>query len=296
MKITKPFCAMAAVAALLITGCGTEESQTASSPTTSAAAPDRASADGKGFYAPINGLQLYYEVHGAGRPLVLLHGGLGTADTTFVALLPELAKTRKVITVDLQAHGHTGDIDRPLRFELMADDISGLITHLGLGKADVLGYSLGGGVALQLAGRHPELVGRQVVISAPFRSDGWTPEGQAGMAALNPDTMLETPIHALYTATAPNPADWSALVTKTRQLLTESYDWTAQVAAIRVPTLLVLAESDVVRPQHAEELGALLGGARMVVAPGTTHYDMMYRADLLLPAITPFLEQATTPK
>ncbi|GAB4589864.1 alpha/beta fold hydrolase [Nocardia sp. IFM 10818] len=286
--------AAVSLSAILLTGCGTADNNAATTPTSAVSRPDQPSADGKGYYAPVNGLRLYYEVHGSGRPLILVHGGLGTVDSTFGALLPELAKTRKVIAVELQAHGHTADIDRPLRYQSMADDLAGLIGHLELGKADVLGYSLGGGVALQLAARNPDLVHKLIVTSAPYRSDGWLPETRAGMAGMNPEPMLGTPIHAVYARSAPNPSDWPALVTKTRQLLGEDYDWTTDLAAIEAPTLLVTAESDALSRAHAEEMvtrltGADKGTSTLAVVPGTTHYDIMYRADLLLPLFEPFL-------
>ncbi|MFI9509717.1 alpha/beta fold hydrolase [Nocardia sp. NPDC052566] len=290
---------------LLATACTTGETtdtNTAAAKST-AAVLDTASADGKGFYAPVNGQRLYYEIHGAGRPLVLIHGGLSTGEANFAALLPELAKTRKVVAVDLQGHGHTPDIDRPLRYEGLADDIAALITHLGLGKADVLGYSLGGGVALQLAARTPDLVNKMIVASATYRSDGWVPETRAGMAAMDPDAMFGSPIHDVYARTAPNPGDWRALVTKTRRLLTENYDWTAQMATVSTPALFLTAENDALYREHIRDLTALLGSktpsgsrSRLEVVPGTTHYDITYRADLLLPLITPFLDSPATAK
>jgi pimeloyl-ACP methyl ester carboxylesterase len=287
----------AALSVLLLTACGTGAATDAdrASIATYTSVADKPSVDGKGFYAPVNGLQLYYERHGAGQPLILLHGGLSTGESSFGALVPELAKSKQVITVDLQAHGRTADIDRPLRFETMADDIAALINHLGLGKTDVLGYSLGGDVAIQLATRTPDLVNKLIVASAPFRYDGWKPETQAGMAAMNPDAMLETPMYELYTRVAPDPGRWAALVDKTRDLLTESYDWTRQLGAIKAPVLLVTAETDALYPAHAEEFITRLSGrgaasaARLAVIPGTSHYDIMYRADLLVPLINPFL-------
>ncbi|MFE3292267.1 alpha/beta fold hydrolase [Rhodococcus sp. NPDC059234] len=296
-----------ALSAALVTGCtsagaagigigiGIDAGSTGRS-----AGSDEPSADGRGRYAEINGLRLYYETHGTGEPLVLIHGGLNTIDSAFAALLPELAETRQVIAVELQAHGHTVDIDRPMRYELMADDVAGLVTHLGLGKTDVLGYSLGGGVALQLASRNPDLVQKLVVVSAPFQSAGWTPAARAGMAAMNADALLGTPVHEAYTKASPKPEGWTALVDKTRQLLTEDYDWTSEVASITAPALLLVAESDSVLREHAVALASVLGSgatapsgttpARLEIIPGATHYDIMYRADLLLPLVTPFLD------
>lgn len=281
-----------ALSALLVTGCGSTGSTQAQE--TATAATDQASADGKGRYARINGGRLYYELHGTGRPLILLHGGLATAESTFGAMIPELSKTRQVISVELQAHGHTPDFARPMTYEAMADDIAALIGHLKLGKADLLGYSLGGGVALQVAARTPDLVNKLVVTSAPYRFDGWLPETRAGMAAMNPDAMRETPMYQLYAGVAPDRNGWTTLVGKTRQLLTQDYDWTAQLTEIQSPTLLVTAESDAMYPAHAAEMVQRLNsgkaGARLETIKGTTHYDIMYRHDQLLPVIAPFLD------
>jgi pimeloyl-ACP methyl ester carboxylesterase len=258
----------------------------------------------KDSYALVNDLNMYYEIHGSGEALVLLHGGLATIDMLFVQLLPLLAETRQVIAVELQAHGHTADIDRPLRFELMADDIAALIKHLGLERADLLGYSLGGGVALQTAIRHPDVVRRLVVVSATYKRDGWYPEVLAGMASINAEAMVGSQIHEAYARAAPRPEDWPRLSAKLRQLLSEDYDWTEDVAAIKAPTLLVIGDADSVRPAHMMELFGLLGGgkadgamgglpnAQLALLPGTTHFSILARTDLLLPIITPFLNTA----
>src|SRR5207247_10394839 len=141
----------------------------------------RTSSSRKTGYAPVNGLNLYYQIHGTGKPLLLLHGGLG-ATVMFDEVRPALSKDRQVIAVDLQAHGRTGDIDRPLSYDAMADDIAALLKNLGIEKADVMGYSVGGGVALRTAVRHPEVVRKLVLVSTAFRRDGWYPEVLAGMA------------------------------------------------------------------------------------------------------------------
>ena len=263
--------------------------------------------DAAGSYAPVNGLNLYYEIHGRGQPLVLLHGGLGEVGM-FAQLLPALAETRQVIAVELQAHGHTADIDRPMSFELMADDIAALIKHLGLKNADVLGYSLGGGAALQTAIRHPEVVRKLVIVSAPCKRNGWYPEVLAGMAMMTAEAaagMLGSPPHQAYVSAAPKPEDWPVLVGKTGDLLRQDYDWSAGVAAIKAPTLIVMGDADMVRPAHAVEMYELLGGspvilkmdgtmgdlpnARLAILPGTTHFDILFRSDLL-PIVSPFLD------
>jgi len=272
--------------------------------------PHEMNKDAPGSYASVNGLNMYYEIHGTGKPLVLLHGGLATIDVLFGQLLPPLAQTRQVIAVELLAHGHTAVIERPLSFELMADDIAALIKHLGLEQADLFGFSLGGGVALQTAIRHPEVVRKLVVVSAPCKRDGWYPEVLAGMASMNAEAaeaMMGSPMHQAYVSVAPKPEDWSALVAKSGQLLRQDYDWSTAVASITAPTLIVVGDADSVRPAHAVELFGLLGGGKvdgamgglphsqLAMLPGTTHFSILARTDLLLPIITPFLE-APMPK
>ena len=211
--------------------------------------------DGKtsGNYAAVNGIRLYYEFHGAGEPLVLLHGGLGAIEM-FGEVLPLLAQGRQVVAVDLQAHGRTADVDRPLSYETMADDIGALIEQLGFERADVMGYSLGGGVAMQTAIRHPQAVRKLVVVSTPFRRDGWYPEVLAGMGQMGPDAaepMKATPMYALYSSVAPRPNDWPVLLTKLGALLRQDYDWSGDAAAMGTPTLIVVGDADSVRTSHA---------------------------------------------
>src|SRR6266851_2092048 len=186
----------------------------------------------KGAYARVNGLDLYYEIHGSGQPLVLLPGGFMTIEA-MGELVPQLAAARRVIGVELQGHGHTADIERPLRFEFMADDIAALIKHLGLEQADIFGFSLGGGVALQNAIRHPELVRRLVLASTAFKRDGWYSEVLAGMASISVDTFAGTPTYEAYVKTSPRPEAWPIFVAKMRQLLGEDYDWTEAVASLK---------------------------------------------------------------
>lgn len=260
-----------------------------------------------GRYAPVNGLNLYYEVHGTGRPLVLLHGGLGTVEMLLGPLLPPLVASRQLIAVELQAHGHTADIDRPLSFAAMADDIAALIQHLGLETADVLGYSLGGGVALQTAIRHPAVVRTLVLLSTPYQRAGWYPEVLAGMAVMTAEAApawVGSPPHAAYAAVAPRPDDWPVLVGKIGTLLKQEYDWSAGVAALKMPTLIMVGDADSVRPAHAVAMFGLLGGgqrdggidgqgvpnSRLAILPGTTHFTIVERMDLLLPALVSFLD------
>ena len=263
--------------------------------------------DHKGNFAELNGLNLYYEVHGDGPPLVLLHGGLGAVEM-FGEVLPLLAEGRRVIGVDLQAHGRTADVDRPLSYEQMADDVAALIPHLGLDRADVVGYSLGGGVALQTAIRHPDVVRKLAVVSAPFGRDGWYPEVRAGMEQMGPETaepMKGTPMYQLYSTIAPRPEDWPVLLTKVGDLLRQDYDWSEDVAAIGAPTMVVVGDADSVSPAHAVEFFEFLGGgkadagwdgsgmprARLAILPATTHYDI-FRSPALASAVASFLDAA----
>jgi pimeloyl-ACP methyl ester carboxylesterase len=268
-------------------------------------AQTRTTAGLKTGYAPVNGLNLYYEIHGTGKPLILLHGGLGATEM-FDEVMPALSKDRQVIAVDLQAHGRTGDIDRPLSYDAMADDIAALIKHLGIEKADVMGYSVGGGVALRTAVRHPEVVRKLVLVSTAFRRDGWYPDVLAGMAQMGEgaaEAMKQTPMYQLYARVAPKPADWPVLLTKLGEMLRKDYDWSNDVATIKVPTLLVFGDADAVRTAHAVQFFELLGGgkkdggwdgsgmsnARLAVLPGLTHYSI-FSSPALPASVTPFLD------
>lgn len=267
-------------------------------------------ADAGRGYAPVNGLNLYYEVHGAGhtgQPLVLLPGGFMTVEA-MGEIVPRLAATRRVIGVELQGHGHTADIERDLRYEWMADDIAALIRHLGLEQADIFGFSLGGGVGLQTAIRHPEVVHKLALASTAFKREGWYPESLAGMAAISVEGFAGTPPHEEFLKTSPKPDAWPDVVAKMRQLLTEDYDWTPGVAALKTPTLIMVGDADGLRLAHAVEMFELLGGgkgdgdtrglppAELAVLPSTTHvgwappfHGIMSRIGLLVPVITEFL-------
>ncbi len=264
--------------------------------------------DPRGDYADVNGLEMYYEVHGSGEPLILLHGGVGAIEM-FGEVLPLLAEGRQVIAADLQAHGRTADIDRSLSYEAMADDVAALIEHLDLEKADIMGYSLGGGVALQTAIRHPEVVRKLVVVSTPFRRDGWYPEVLAGMEQMGPEAaepMKGTPMYALYSSVAPRPDDWPVLLTKLGELLRKDYEWSVEVAAIEALTMIVVGDADSVRTAHAVEFFELLGGgkadagwdgsgmpnARLAILPATTHYGI-FSSPALASAVTSFLDAPT---
>ncbi|MBZ0289066.1 MAG: alpha/beta hydrolase [Anaerolineae bacterium] len=264
---------------------------------------------GAGQYASVNGLEMYYEVHGEGEPLFLLHGGLGGV-VEFAQLLPALAETRQVIAVELQAHGHTADIDRPLSFEAMADDVAALIGQLGFEKADVLGFSLGGGVALRTAIQHPEVVDRLILISTPYQRAGLHPEFRAGMEAMSAETadaIKETPMYQYYSSVAPDVEHWPTFIGKVGEMMSQDYDWTEAVKGITTPTLIIAADNDDITLSQIVGLYELLGGGvaggmvatpitnQLAILPNTIHFNILYRADLLLPIINPFLNPPAQP-
>jgi pimeloyl-ACP methyl ester carboxylesterase len=256
-------------------------------------------------YAPVRGLNMYYEVHGTGEPLLLLHGGFGLTDM-FSEVLPQIAANRQVIAVDLQGHGRTADIDRPLRLELMGDDVAALITHLGFEHADIMGYSMGGGTALRAAIQHPELIRKLVVVSMPFKRNGWYPEMVASMAQMNTsfaEFMHNTPMHQSYVAVAPHPEQFPVLCGKMGDMLRQDYDWSAEVAALKMPTMIVIGDADGLPPAHAAQFFELLGGgkrdgswdgsgmshSRLAILPATTHYNI-FNSPALIAAVIPFLD------
>jgi pimeloyl-ACP methyl ester carboxylesterase len=247
---------------------------------------------GTGQYAEVNGINLYYETYGTGRPLVLLHGGLMSGEM-FGPILPTLTEHHQVIVPDLQGHGRTADIDRPIDVRLMAGDIAALIDHLGLDRPDVVGYSLGGGVAFQLAVAHPEKIRRLVMASANVRRDAIYPEmleqqGQVGAAAA--EFMKETPMYELYQRVAPRPEDFPRLLDKIGASMAKDFDATDEVRGLQVPTLIVAADADMAPPSHYVEVFKLLdgglrdggwmgegrpkGGHALAILPGLTHYNL----------------------
>jgi pimeloyl-ACP methyl ester carboxylesterase len=252
-----------------------------------------------GQFAPVNGLNLYYEIHGTGRPLVLLHGGV-TGIRMFGDNVAALARNRQVIAVEMQGHGRTIDIDRPLSFEFMADDIAELLRYLNITSADVLGLSLGGGVALQIAIRHPKLLRKLVVAGAACKRAAYFPEVLEGMERLRgmADVMKQSPLYEFY----PN-VNWATLFTKLSDLLKKDYDWSREVGGFRMPVLLVFADADCIRPGHMVEFYGLLGGgqrdagldgslrpaSQLAILPGHTHYTLAGSPALAAAAI-PFLD------
>jgi pimeloyl-ACP methyl ester carboxylesterase len=263
-------------------------------------------ADPQAGYAPVNGLEMYYEIHGSDRPLVVLHGAYMTIGM-MGEVMSGLAEARRIIAVELQGHGRTADVDRPLTYEQMADDVAALIGHLGIEQADVFGYSMGGGAALQVAVRHPEVVRKLVVASASYTSDGMHPELLEMIPTITPEVFAGSPIEEAYLRTAPNPDDFPNLVAKLKRLDMEPYAWPPEdIREIAAPTLLIIGDSDAIRLEHAVELFRLLGGgvmgdlaglpkSQLAVLPGTSHFvppgfAVLDRADWLVSMIGEFLD------
>jgi len=263
-------------------------------------------APAKSAHVTVNGVSYYYEVRGTGgTPLVLLHGGLHNTRLD-APVAARLAEHRQVISVDLQGHGGTADVDRPLRFETMGDDIAELLKQIGVEKADLMGYSLGGGVALRAAISHPKQVRKLVLVAIPYASGGWYPEVQEGFKHLGralAEMMRPSPVYQTYAAIAPHPEGFPTLLDKVGELETRSYDWSAEVAKLPMPTMLVYADADALPISHIARFFELLGGGkrdggldgsgapkgRLAILPGHTHYNV-FESPALISAVEPFLD------
>ncbi len=246
-------------------------------------------------YAPVNGLKMYYEIHGAANPeippLVLLHGGGSTIETSFGKVLPSFAKTRRVIAFEQQGHGHTADIaDRPFSFEQSADDTAALLRYLDVEKADIFGYSNGGSIALQIAIRHPKLVRKLIIVSAMYKRDGLNPEFWESMKHATLGNM-PAELKEAYLKVAPHPDRLQSFHDKSVRRMLEFRDWRPEdIRSIDAPTMVMIGDSDVVRPEHAVEMFRLLPHARLAVLPGTDHMTLVKRADWLVSMIGEFLD------
>lgn len=260
----------------------------------------------KAGYAPINGLKMYYEVHGnaTGTPLVLVHGSYMNIPLNWAQLLPELSKTRTVIALELQGHGRTADTDRPYSYDAMADDVAALIKHLKYENADILGYSLGGSIAINTAIRHPEVVRKLVVVSAPANSEGWLPEVNAVIATIQPEFFEQTPLKTTYDELAPNPTNWKNFVSKLAKFETLPFDFDMEkVQKIQAPVLLVIGDSDGMVLEHAVALFKAWGGgvfgdmaglpkSQLAVLPASTHVGLMMQTGWVTSMVPAFLDGA----
>ncbi|HEY0649073.1 alpha/beta hydrolase, partial [Phenylobacterium sp.] len=270
-----------------------------------ATAPAAAPKPSKSGHIEANGVTYYYEVRGSGPPLLLLHGGLGSIDM-FAPIMADLTARHTVIGVDLQGHGRTVLGDRPFSLQAQGADMATILTKLGYGKADVLGYSLGGGVAFQLAVQHPERVNKLVLLSTGYAQDGFYADmlkQQAQVSAQAAPFMKDTPMYTSYVAVAPRPQDFPKLLDTLGAFMRQSYDFSADVAKLTMPTLLVFGDSDMYRPEHEVKFFQMLGGGlkdggwqrehvtknRLAILPGRTHYDIFLAPEFLSTALT-FIE------
>jgi pimeloyl-ACP methyl ester carboxylesterase len=258
----------------------------------------------KSGHTAVNGVNYYYAIYGTGEPLLLLHGGLGQIEM-FGPNLTRLAQSRQVIGVDLQGHGRTSLGDREISLVDMGNDMAGVLKKLGYDKVDVLGYSVGGGVAFQFAAQHPQMVRRLALVSTLFAQDGFYPEilpQQAAVSAAMADHMKETPMYKSYMAIAPHPEEFPKLLDAMGAYMRKPYDWSADVKKLTMPVILIYGDSDMIRPEHIVKFYQLLGGGlkdggwqrehmsqnRLAILPNLTHYEMGL-APQMVDAALPFL-------
>lgn len=255
-------------------------------------------------YAPVNGLEMYYEIHGSGgTPLVLLHGAFSAIGTSFGKTLPGLAKTRQVLGVELQAHGHTADIDRPLLLEYLADDVVAFLHYLNIPQADLFGYSNGAAVALRVAIAHPQVIRKLVIMSVSYSMSGIHAGLMEGFGEMKPEMMYGSPWHEEYLRIAPHPEHFNRFFEKKTEMDKAVKDIPAEaIQAIQAPMLIIIGDSDLVRPEHAVEMFRLRGGgvfgdmppgmpdSQLAIVPGASHVSIAERAELLVPMIERFLD------
>ncbi len=247
-----------------------------------------------GTLARINGIDLYHEVHGTGRPLVVLHGGVLNAGTCFGAMMPRLAERHQVIAVDLQGHGHTPDSDRPVTLANFAADVVGLLDHLRIDRADLFGFSLGSLVATEMAVTHPTRVGRLVLAAGHIRADGYRPEilDPAQTSPLLPTAEDFEAMQTAYEAVAPDPEHFRPFLEKMQPVVSAFEGWSdAAIGGITGPTLLIIGDRDFVRLEHAALMLERFPDAQLAVLPGTTHMQVIRRTDVLLTLVEPFLDR-----
>lgn len=254
-------------------------------------------------YAPVNGLRMYYEIHGSGDPVVLLHGAFMTITTNWAGWIDSLSRTRQVIAVEMQGHGRTADIPRELSSANLADDVAALLTYLRIPRADLMGYSLGGRVAMQVAVRHPDRVRKVVVISSTFSQDGMTPAGRDAIAHLTADAFKGTPIEAEYRRLSPTPDHFPELVKRVVAAGANGKDdlSAAQLASTTAPMFFIQGDADGIRLEHVAEMFRLKGGgthgdlgprsaSRLAILPNTTHVTLMQRVSTIIPMVNDFLD------
>ena len=252
-------------------------------------------------YAPVNGLKMYYEIHGKGDPVVLLHGSFMTITNNWTNTIAQLSKSRQVIAVEMQGHGRTADFNRDFSFENLADDIAALLDYLKIKQADVLGYSMGGGIAMQVAIRHPQKVRKVVSVSAVFRHDGWVKEAVEMFPKMEAGMFKGSPIEIEYKKLSPTPDKFDTFVKRVIQMDIKPYDFGAEkLKATKAPILFIHGDADGVRLGHIAEMFRLKGDeifgdmrprseSRLAILPNTTHITLMDKVDVFVPMVNDFL-------
>ena len=283
-------CILCALTAVLLVACTSKPDTNTTAPQPAPSATETEMKPTTSGYAEVNGIKLYHEVYGSGEPLVLIHGGLTTIGE-MQKWIQSLAKTRQVIAVEMQGHGHTADTDRPMKIETMGDDIAALLDHLKIPKADLVGHSFGGASAIRAAIQHPDKVRRLVVISSPHTRSAWYPETQKGMSQVSAamaQSVMQTPTGKL-SQQWPEPQRFPQFLDKFGKMMGEDYDWSTDIAKLPMPVLLVFADNDSISPKHIAEFFALLGGglkepgwqntqlskSRLAIVPGYSHYNFI---------------------
>src|SRR5438876_1733152 len=253
-------------------------------------------------YAPVNGLKMYYEIHGSGEPVVLLHGAFMAISGDWNDWIGELSKTRKVIAVEMQGHGRTADIPRDITYENLADDVAALLEQLKIPRVDLIGYSMGGAVAMQCAIRHPDKVRKVVVISSTFRRDGMVKEALDAFPKLTADAFKGSPIEAEYKKLSPTPDDFPHFVKRLLATASKGHDFGAdKLKATKALMFFIHGDADGVRLEHVAEMFRLKGGeihgdmkprsaSRLAILPNTTHVTLMQRMPVIVPMVNDFLD------
>ena len=253
-------------------------------------------------YAPVNGVKMYYEVHGSGEPVVLLHGAFMAITDDWSVWISELSKTRKVIAIEMQGHGRTADIKRDITYENLSDDVTGLLDYLKVPSADIIGYSVGGGVAMQCAIRHPEKVRKIVSISAPIRRDGWVKEANDAWLNFNWEVLKDTPAETEWKKLNPTPDGFPDFFNHIKAMALRPYDFGAeQLKATKAPMFFIHGDADGVRLDHIAEMFSAKGGgifgdmqprseSRLAILPNTTHVTLMNRMTTIVPMVNDFLD------